>query len=217
MTGTNESWLSKNWLTVALIIAALILTWILFRGCAPDNTHVDEHKAVDSVNKYWQIKHKADSLYADSVAKADIKKDAAIANLTAKIKATEGRLTDAQQKASDLADIIQSQIDTAAKFKACDSLAVLVQSKDFQVHALTELTDSIINQYVKKLEVRQDVLTRLEKSYNDQNKALAETTQKYDGLYKDYNTSVKANKFNKTLSRILAGVVLVLGGALLIK
>jgi uncharacterized protein YihD (DUF1040 family) len=178
---------------------------------------MDESRSVDSVNKYWQERHAIDSKYVDSMAAVDASKDTVINNLQTQLSLTRTNLKIADHRANDLVEIIQSHADTPSKLMACDSLAVLVQQYSFQVGTLTELTDSIISQYTKKLEIRQDVLTRLEDSYNTQNKVLAENTKAYDGLYKDYNKVVKANKFNKTLSRILGVTVLVLGGALILK
>ncbi len=205
-----------NGTVIALIVAGLVLTFFLFRGCAPGNTHIDEHKAVDSTQTYWMKKHKADSLFADSMASVAASKDTIINKLRIRLSDAQSMVTVEQNKAQGLAEIIQTTIDTGAKFKACDSLAVIVQAQAFQVHSLNELTDSLISQYTAKLQVQQQTITRIEKSYNEQSKAMAETTQKYDGLYKDYNKAIRNNKTNKLLTRIMAGVILVLGGAIII-
>jgi hypothetical protein len=208
---------SKKWILIGLIVAGLILTWLLFRGCSPGNTHEGEKKSVDSMANYWKQRHKYDSLKIDSADKASAAKDVIISGLLAQIKVTRGRLTLSQARARDLANIIISPVDTPAKFKACDSLAVVVQGMEFQISGLNTLTDTLVNAYTQLGIIKDSEIQQLKESYALQGIDLQVVKAKYDGLYKDYTKSVKANKFNKTASRVLAAAVLVLGGALLIK
>lgn len=206
--------LKKNWITIALIVSGLFLTWILFRGCAPDNTHKDEHKAVDSTAGYWQVKVKEVNKNYDYILSLNQKYETAITELATKVWAKQVLANANQQRINEL--VAQYKDSKVPKLVTCDSLVSVIEQQDLTIHGFSDLTDSIVSNHNRQMEVVMSQFKDLQTAFNSQSIALQTTTQKYDGLYKDYDKSVRANKFNKTLSRVLAGALLIVGGALVI-
>lgn len=207
--------IKKNWLGILIAIGVIFLLVIIFRGYNPANPHIDDKRYVDSLEtviKAGQKKQQKDSLrYLIEIAA----KDSAFNNMLSKLNTTSSQAIKAQAENIRLAKLIlNSGKDTVLKFASCDSLASIVLTQNDALEGWKELTDSLVIQHVEEMKIKDNRIAALDSAYKNASDQALIIKGKYDPLFKDYGKQVRANKFNKTLSRILSIVVLTLAGSL---
>lgn len=211
------TFLKKYWLQILIAFGLIFLLVIIFRGCNPAADHTSDKQYVDSVIQVNALLKKQaftklhmdrviDSLNQwryDSMLKVHQVDRLKVDEATAKANLYAFKY----QQARELHDTILS-------FVECDTLALVAQDQAIKIHGYEKLTDSLVSAHAAAMLIRQGQYESLNALYMQTDTALNGVAGRYNGLYKDYTKVVKANKFNKTLSRVLAIAVVVLGGSL---
>lgn len=203
-----------NKVEIAAGVAAVsFLLWVLLRGCNPapqtNQKQVDSlYAVIQTQNKQWIAINKADSAQlVDEFLTND--------SLKAVLRSTEFERSLLTATNNNLyAELKKARVihDTPSQFVICDScfnqldaMSLQLAKVEYVADTLAKADSSIIMQ-----EHYQFLVTK--SLYLKTDSALATTKTYYDGLSKQYGAQVRNNKFNKTLSRIEAAVILVLGG-----
>jgi len=210
----------RNALVAAGIVGAIVLLLILFRGCDHSPDHSQDVKEVKQdqgalktkdeqariVTNNW--KEKADSLQRINVAlqaQLDVYKQEA-----AKSKEKAGRLVKELDRA-------KAERDTSAYVQTCDTLQQMVQDQAVTIDEYILLVDSVSANYQQQIDYKDSIINQqvdLLAAFRESNTKLE---QRYYEINTDYLKATKKLKRERTLGRVLAGAVLVLGGLLLSK
>lgn len=205
--------IKKNWLTILIALGVIFLLWVIFRGCNSSNPHTEDKKYVDSLESVIKAEQQKQAKDSASYAIKIAAKDSAFNNVVNKLNATSSLAIKEQTERIRLAKLIQNAgIDTVLKFASCDSLASIVIDQGSVIETLQGLTDSLVIQHVEEMKIKDQRIAALDSAYKNVSDQALMIKSKYDPLFKDYGKQVKANKFNKTLSRVLGIAVLILGG-----
>lgn len=212
--------IKKNWLTISIAIGVIFLLWVIFRGCNKPNLHTDEKVKLDSLNAIIE-RMKKDSLiklHEDSVRdQVNSRKYDSLRNIE---KQRLSELKYANNQAKEYAYKYQKAIsnhDTTAAISNCGELAKQVIEKDIIISGFETITDSLAKAHTESMLNKDRQIATWKGLYIAADSARIENKNKYNDLSKDYGKEVKANKFNKNLSRGLAIAVLILGGIVYFK
>lgn len=207
--------IKKNWLGILIALGVIFLFWAIFRSCNTPNLHTDEKAKLDSLNAVIERMQKDSliKLHEDSIRdQVDARKYDSLRNLE---KQRLAELKIANNQAKEYAYKYQKAIgnhDTSAAISNCGDLARQVIEKDIIISGFETITDSLSKAHTESMLNKDRQIAIWKGLYLAADSGRIENKNKYNGLSKDYGKQVKANKFNKNLSRGLAIVVLVLGG-----
>lgn len=200
-----------QWKTVAVIAAAIILLWLVFRSRVkrPDlpNT-VPVIEQVKELNK--QQKSVTDSgrvirLMADTIRM--LKDRVAAANNSKKAS---------DKEVSRLVAVVKAlPVDSTSK--ECDSLANAVTAYQDAANELQVQYDSVIIAQENKDFVVSGHLDRQKELYQQLRKSFDQVAADNTALRKSVLKENRKRKTERTINRILAGAVLVTGGLLITK
>jgi hypothetical protein len=211
--------LKQNWKMLLLILVAAFLVWLLFRSCKSVD-HSAEYRRSDSlalIIKIDRAKWIADSSdfaerkYVDSVEKEVLKRQLIIA---------KAEFYKADAKVSHyitVADSLREILDTVAYVKNCDSLIIEVEGLQFSNRELQTQYEETLQRMSDEVENHYVILANQQRTYNQLYDRTLQVLVINETLEKELRKAEKGRKFNKTLNRVLAAAVLVLGGAVLVK
>ena len=206
----------RPWLVLSLLASGIVAGYFLFhKVSAPD--HSREHEVIDSTATAWA--HKTSDILNrnDSLNHVVQVMDSSLSLTVKRLKYTEGLLKVSNTHATDLATIIEREVDTPAKLQYCDSLAIYVQAHSFQVQALSDLTDSLAVQHVRIIMAKDEQIASLAGNVRQMDSVIQTQYKGYNSLYKDYQTQVRQKKISAGMAKGLGIVALILGGILLSK
>ena len=206
----------RPWLVLSLIAAGIIAGYFLFhKVSAPD--HSREHEIIDSTATAWAHKTSDIMNRNDSLNHVVQVMDSSLSLTVKRLKYTERLLQTSNTHATDLATIIEREVDTPAKLQYCDSLAAYVQAHSFQLQALSDLTDSLAVQHVRIMMAKDDQIAGLSGNVRQMDSVIQMQAKGYNSLYKDYKSEVRQKKISATVAKVLGLFVLAMSGILLSK
>lgn len=205
--------------TWLLIAAAVFLLIIAFRGCNNLPTHKEDKKTSDSMERVYttqvamhrlinaRLEYQKDSLQksldSTNTLLSFVRKDAA-----ARIAAVKQTLTTGADAAR--------RKDTAAILINWDSLRAQVAAGLPVVIAQDSLSQKVIEDCLQQGMVKDSLIYSYRNLWALADSNYAKQRQLYNGLYSDYQKANSRLKFNKTLSRGLAILLLGAGAKLFI-
>jgi len=208
-----------RWTTWLLIAVAVFLLFMAFRSCNNLPSHKSEKKSSDSTA----------SAYADSVAvqkrkivdlefRNDLlqhRLDSATAQLAIIRKDAAARVIAVRQTLASGGDAARRR-DTAAIIINWDSLRAQVAAGLPVVIAQDSLSQQVIAACMRQGAVKDSMILAYRYLWSVADSNYARQRQAYSGLFADYKKANRGYKFNKTLSRGLAIVLLVAGAKIFI-
>jgi hypothetical protein len=211
---------NNKWIWVALAAVALFLTWAVFRGCGEGNVHRSNKSQVDSAKQATNTRYKRDSSLVKEYQTAISVLENDKRNLKVKVAALETQLNASGKQANKIAyKVVQAKVerDTIRYVANCDSLVTAVADLTNILDHYQEEIRQTVNNY-EATNLYKDSIISIQGAGLVSLKASHDfVSGKYDLLYRDYGKLVKRNKRERTLTRILAGATLVLGGIVLSK
>jgi len=204
----------------ALIVITIFLVAILFRGCQYDKT-VSETKAklqimVDSVQQREIAANKIITAQAVKIDSIEAQK----AIVQKQLAASQVKLDVSESKASSLSQQVKYykiKKDTVAYYVSCDSLSDVVDSVVAVEKSNRVKSDSILTLYDEKSIAQDSIISQKTKLYSDLRNSWSDVLKQYNSTLVDYNKLEKKYKRERTLTRIVAGVGVVLVGAVIVK
>jgi hypothetical protein len=211
-----KAFVGRYWL---LLIVAVILLIITFRGCKTLPSHRDDKASSDSLARAYAGEKEANL--------------AAVAQLAIKEKQWQTRfdsLSDqAQALKKDLSvraqivyhtlshgDAIAIRRDTAAILVNWDSLRAEVKAGLPVVITKDSISEALVNACVQRGMIKDTLIIHWQGLFYKADTAYALQRAKYASLYADYTKANFRLKFNKTLSRGLALALLAAGAKIFI-
>lgn len=219
-TFNNNVFNSRNLLIAVIVIVAIMLLGITFRGCYRAPLHKEDAKQVRVVQEQLQQVEQAKA--ADStrlVRQADSLLILAL-DYKNKREAAEkelAHLRSDRQRISDKLDTARANRDTAGFISACDSLQERTHVQDEVIALYVRYVDSVDAVQQAQLTVKDSLLQNRQVLISQLRSTNHVTYEKYNQLSADYRLVNRKLKRERTLSRVLAAGALVLGGLLITK
>lgn len=211
----------RRWLiTAALVIGAVLLLTIVFRGCLQVDTHSDEKKGMEQTNKALQIAY--DSLLQAS-ATSKRQEDSLLqvtSRQSAQLKAANQEINRSRRKILTIAAALDSarhNRDTAQFMALADSLKQESIAQQEVIEQQQQVTDSTIQNYERRLSEKDKVIDAQAAFISEMRTAHLDLNEKYTALHKDYGKVTRKLKGERTLGRVLAGAAVVAAGLLIAK
>ena len=214
------TFIKANIVTILLLLGIIVLSGLLFRGCA---------KADSSNSEKQQLSLQLDSIKnrestANNIIKTQNERISNDESDKAKFKAEEvvlrNKVTSLESKTTSLTTqirIAKSKKDTTSYYVDCDSLAETADS----------LVDANIAQRAKmdSIQIKSDsisaakdvIISTKTLLYDSLKRTTLDISSKYSNKIDDYKSLNKKFKAERTVTRVLAGVGVALLGGLLIK
>jgi hypothetical protein len=208
--------LKKYW---PLLIAAAVLLFIALRSCNPVPSHKEEKKGQDSM----AVQYKADKakdlqqIAALNLSNYRLKYqlDSTQILLAFTRKDAAGRIEAVKNTLASGADAARRR-DTAAIIVNWDSLRAQVVAGLPVITAEDSLSQRVIADCLQQGMVKDSLIYAYKDLWQKADTAYTRSALAYNGLYVDYTRLNRQFKFNKTLSRGLAIILLVAGAKIFI-
>lgn len=196
-------------LSIAALLTIIALLFLVFRGCdptpvkPPPPSPAPENKEL--VNRI------------DSLEKVSRVKDKVIDSLKEKLTITKSAATNTEKKLKEQLAQKPTIEEPELMNKNCDSIAQLAEQYLVEVQEMKEDYDSLVVTFEEIISEKNGVITVYEIINGEYTKAYNQLEGMYKGLSKQYTKQVKAKKRERTLTRVLAAGVVILGGIVLTK
>jgi len=212
--------MKDNWMLIVAAVIFFFIFIIIFRGCDGKGTVKDNQNKIDSLTAIVKFQ---DEEYWKMIDRFKIKEDS-MSKIIAATKKKVDSVGRSYEKVSWYArllvqrgDSLKAQLDTISFMNNCDDLAVEVIR-----------LDSLARDYVSMYEILEynltDALWQKDSVINLQQVAYVNMKANFDScaaqavqINEQLKKALKQKKFNKTLTRILGGAVLVLSGIAITK
>lgn len=211
----------KNYQVIALMVAAIVLLFIIFRGCNKTDPAIAESKRqVDSVIAAKKASEAASEKVIDSIFKENNRR--AVKNQLDSIALAkrDQQLEIKSLEALSLAKQVKIYVtykDTVEQLKAAPLLADKVIELVEQADSYRNETRVLRNRLDSSVGATSLILVTKDYNYTELQGQFDFLAGKYSKLDYNYNSLNKKLKRERTLSRILGGALLILGGAYLAK
>jgi hypothetical protein len=202
------AYLKKTWW---LILAIVILLTIVFRGCNNLPTHKDEKKSLDSTAEAYQLTVTSQQR---KIIDLEFRED----SLQKRLDTTSAQLMAVRKDMSVRVDAVRRTLSSGSQAaQRRDTMAILINWDSLRAQVIAglpviaasdSLSQQVIDDCFKKGAVKDSLVVAYETMWREANTAYAKTKTAYDGLYSDYRKASSRLKFNKTLTRVEAVVIL---------
>lgn len=160
--------------------------------------------ALDSAEKMEMI-HQYDTLITE-ITQELTEKEGSVRTYLARIKRMQGAATDAKVAS-----------DTTEYVRRMDSAAAEIAQLSILYTDLLVSYDQLVTTYAAKDSTQKAFIDALTNQLDATRNAFLDLMEKYNILYKDFETVAKKAKNRQLLNKILAGATLATGGILLLK
>lgn len=211
----------KNYEVIGLMVAAIVLLFIIFRGCNSTDPSIAESKRqVDSVIAAKKVSEAASSKVIDSIFKENNRRAENEKLFSKQLSAKDQQIAIKTVSVTALAKEVQlyeKYKDTTEQLHAAPLLADQVIELVDQVDSFKSETHALRNSLDSSVGATSLILAKKDYSYTELQGQFDFLSGKYSKLDYNYNSLNKKLKRERTLSLILGIAVLVAGGAYLIK
>lgn len=206
------SWAKANWDKLLVIIVVIILLSVLFRGC--DTTPPVESLPTPTANQvtidsasYWKQETAKARATIDSLMVEKVESDLVLRKADKELSALVVKYN-TLRKAPGPCDTI---------LPVCDDLAAANVELRGLVTEYQSNMDELLMSYDRALAASDSAAIKQTQLAEQWRSTATASVVQYNDLAKQFNRQTKKNKRERTLSRVLAGVVLVLGGVIALK
>jgi len=217
-------YIKANWEKLLIIVIVIWLLFILFGGCKRERELVEQHRIdkalIDKSDK--KLKELEAKFAIDSAEHEEylLQYDSLIRYLSAELDKKQGtvntyftRIKKLQQSATD----VKTDADTTEYVKRMDSAAYEFDQLAAKYSDLEKNMDALISAQASKDSTNAAYIELLKNQLTIVRNAYLEVLDKYNILYKDFTKVSRKSKNRQLLNKILAGGILGLGGAYLLK
>lgn len=204
----------RNYIRAVLVIAAILLLFVVFRGRAYVKDHNSTVAQLDKITAELKTAHsKVDSFAIATEAKTHL---LALENnhLLNKIDSVEAQNRGYGRQVIQLTANLKaakSMKDTAKYYANCDSLAIVAEDQRDAIANYEILIDSSAANFQEQIAAKDALLNERAALNNKYRTSTQWMEQEIKQQQKDYGKLVKKHKRERTLSRVLAVAVLTLG------
>lgn len=202
------------------VLCCIFLIWLVFRGCDHVDPVSDNTKALDSLSKIIRddklIHEHRISIFKDQIDSL---------RLVINTNAVKSKMQEHQYDVVSWrlryfirkSDSLKNQLDTSSYVVNCDSIIREAIHLDSLSREYIALYNKTVDDFQTQSELKDSIIIHQRVAYDTLASRYNDLNVLATKINKDLQKSEKGRKFNRTLNRILAGVVLVLGGKVLIK
>lgn len=201
-----------QWKTVAVIAAAIVLLWFVFRSSVKRPVIPESKPVIEQAKKT----NKAVIQVVDS-AKLLRLKDDTIRMLRVQRDVAKKEVAKAGQELTRLASKVIDRKDTVHLPADCDSLAAAAEKYQDYALDLQEQYDDAMEAYARKDAMQSMLFERQKTLYAELRASFAELELHNRELTTSLKKENRKRKGERTFNRILAGAALVAGGLLITK